>query len=209
MHRYDISMPIGPGMPVFPGDPLVGLAPTHALSRGDPYNVSALSLGTHAGTHLDPPSHFLADGAAIDAIDLDAVNGPCVVVQIPPTAPSIGASAFREIPAGTERVLFRTSNSSRWERDLAFFPDYIALDPSGAEAAIAHRLRMVGVDSLSIERGAPGEFPVHRRLLAEPVLILEGLLLGGVLPGRYDLECLPLRIRGGDGGPARALLRGP
>ena len=190
----------------FPGDPPVRIAATHALARGDPYNLSALSMGSHTGTHVDPPSHFLPGGVAADQLDLSVLNGPCEVVQIADAESEVGPSAVRHLPEGIHRVLFRTANSARWSLGGGFFSDYVALSAGAGEAAVARGLRLVGIDALSIERDDTGRFPVHHRLLGSSVLILEGLRLDGVPPGRYHLECLPLRIVGGDGAPARAVL---
>jgi arylformamidase len=205
--RYvDISMPVHPGMPAFPGDPVVEVLPTHSVARGDPYNVSHLSLGSHAGTHIDPPRHFRDDGMPVDQLDLDALNGPCVVAGIPPSIDRIGVAELGLLPHGAERVLFRTRNSSRWNAERSFFSDYVSLTLPGAEELVRRGVRLVGIDSLSIESGGETGYPVHHALLGRGVAILEGLLLDQAPPGRYALECLPLRIRDGDGAPARALL---
>ena len=98
---------------------------------------------------------------------------------------------------------------SRWSAQLAFFPDYVALAPAAAEALVKKRVRLVGLDALSIENDPSGAFPVHRTLLGRGILILEGLLLEDAPAGEYTLECLPLRLKNGDGGPARATLWGP
>lgn len=207
MVRHDISMPLFPGMPVFPGAPAFEAEPSQSLGRGDPYNLSRLTLSSHEGTHVDPPRHFLPDGATIDRIDLDVLEGPCEVVDVPAAVTRIGAAEVEGVPPGTTRVLFRTSNSARWAQSLTFFPDYVSV---GLDAAIALRergSRLVGIDSLSLESDPTERFPAHHALLGHGVLILEGLLLHEVPPGSYWLECLPLRWRDGDGGPARAVLR--
>jgi arylformamidase len=207
MVRYDISMPLFPGMPVFPGASGFEAEATQSLDRGDPYNLSRLVMSSHEGTHVDPPSHFERDGATIDRIDLDALQGPCEVVEIPAAVPRIGAAEVALLSPGTSRVLFRTSNSARWARSLRFFPDYVSVSLDAALALRDRSLRLVGIDSLSLESDPTEKFPVHHALLGHGVLILEGLLLHEVPPGPYLLECLPLRWRGGDGGPARAVLR--
>ena len=207
MQWIDVSMPLFTGMPAFPGDPPFSAERAHSIDRGDPYNLSELTLGSHAGTHVDPPVHFIPRGATIDRIDLGALNGPCQVVAVPDSAESVGPRELAAVPNGTPRVLLRTANSERWHRRLEFFPDYVALAPEGADALIARGVRLIGIDSLSIERDTTGRFPVHHRLLGSEVLILEGLLLADVRPGPYELACLPLAWRDGDGGPARAILR--
>lgn len=206
MRRYDVSMPLSPTTPAFPGDPVFRLEPVRSLSRGDPYNLSMVSFGTHTGTHVDPPRHFLPDGAAVDRLDLELLNGACHVLEVPPERSTVGAAEVLPLPPGTVRVLLRTANSVRWSRRLEFFPDYVALGDNGARALLERGVRLVGIDSLSIESDPTGRFPVHHRLLGAGAVILEGLLLDGVPPGAYDLACLPLRIAGGDGGPARVTL---
>lgn len=202
----DVSMPLFAGMPAFPGDPRFGSVRLRSIDQGDPYNISAVTLGSHAGTHVDPPIHFVPGGATLDEVDLSVLNGPCQVVEVPAAAGSVGPREVVGVPDGTERVLLRTTNSARWERRLEFFPDYVALAPEGAQALLDRGVRLVGIDSLSIERDPSGRFPVHHQLLGAGVLILEGLLLSEVPPGAYELRCLPLRVRGGDGGPARVVL---
>ncbi len=206
MRSIDVSMPLHIGMAAFPGDPAFESSPFRSIARGDGYNVSRIALGTHAGTHVDPPLHFLPGGASIDEVDLARLNGPCRVVRIADRCAAIGPAEVARIPRGTTRVLFRTRNSARWEASGEFFPDYVAVRPSGAAALVARGVRLVGVDSLSVENDPSGAFPVHHELLGHDVLIVEGLLLAKAPPGAYDMRCLPLRLRGGDGGPARVVL---
>jgi arylformamidase len=209
MRRFDISMPLQPGMAAFPGDPEFVSEPTHSLSRGDAYSASRLSFGSHAGTHVDPPRHFLPDGEAVDHIDLGILNGPCLVVGVDRTRLEVGRSDLPPFPSETRRVLFRTSNSERWARDGGYFPDFVALTLSAAEELLRRGIRLVGIDALSVESDPQLRFPVHHLLLRGGALILEGLWLAEVPPGPYELECLPLRLHEGDGGPARAVLRAP
>jgi len=206
VNRVDVSMPLFEGMPSFPGDPSFRTEAFLRIERGDAYNLSALGFGSHTGTHVDPPSHFVPGGPGIDRIDLGALNGPCRVVEVPNERRWIGPAEVGSIPTGTERVLFRTSNSARWAERLEFFEDYVALTTDGGDALAGRGVRLVGIDALSIESDRSGRFPVHRALLRRGVLILEGLLLADAPPGEYLLECLPLRLREGDGGPARAVL---
>ena len=206
MRMIDISAPVYEGMAGFPGDPPVEVRPVSSIARGDAYNLSSLAFGSHTGTHIDPPAHFIPGGLTVDRVDLADLNGPCHVLQVPAGRTVIGAAELADLPPGIERLLLRTSNSPRWERDSEFFPDFVALDVSAAEVLASRRLHLVGIDAQSIESDPSGSYPVHHRLLKAGVLILEGLRLASVAPGRYELRCLPLRIRDGDGGPARAVL---
>jgi arylformamidase len=205
----DISSPLGADTPCFPGDPRIAVTRVRSIERGDPYNISALEMGSHAGTHVDPPIHFVPGGATIDRVDLAQLNGRCEVVEVPARVRTIGAAELVDVPRGVERLLLRTSNSDRWAAGASFFADYVALDTSAADQLVERGVRLVGLDALSIESDATGRFPVHHRLLGSGVLILEGIRLAGVAPGPYDLRLLPLRIADGDGGPARAALVAP
>lgn len=209
MRRWDVSMPLFEGTPTFPGDPTFSHRPVRSVDRGDAYSVSALSFGSHAGTHVDPPCHFIAGGASVDQLDLEVLNGPCWVADVPPDVRSVGPKEAAELPAGTSRVLFRTSNSPRWRTKLEFFPDYVAVSEDGARELVRRKVRMVGVDALSVESDPSGRFPVHHLLLGKEILIIEGLMLAEVPPGEYELHCLPLDLKGGDGGPARVVLTAP
>jgi arylformamidase len=197
----DISRPIGPDTPVWPGDPPVIVEPVARLEAGDPAAVSRLVLGTHTGTHVDPPAHFIAGGVTVDALPLDVLVGPAVVADLS-GEPSIGPGALATValPVGTTRLLLkmRTGTGSGMAAEGALTAD-------GARWLVERGVRLVGADTLSLEPGK-GDYPVHCILLGAGVVIVEGLDLASVEPGPYQLVCLPLRITGGDGAPARAVL---
>jgi kynurenine formamidase/threonine dehydrogenase-like Zn-dependent dehydrogenase len=205
-HWIDVTVPIQHEMVHYPGDPAVELRVTKHLDRGDPATVSHLSLGVHTGTHVDAPVHFIGGAAGVDEFSIESMTGPARIIEIRDkeicTAKDL---APFDISAG-ERVLLRTSNSTRcWNVDT-FVEDYAHIDISAAKFLAERRVRMVGIDYLSIGRGEDGP-EVHRILLAAGVVIVEGLNLSNISPGRYDVICLPLRILGGDGAPARVALR--
>jgi arylformamidase len=205
----DISLPIGPDLLTWPGDPPVEVIPRVQIAEGDPANVSELRIGTHTGTHVDPPVHFIPGAAGIDRVPLDAVYGPVVVADARGLRGGLGPTELNRlnIPDGTERVLLKSDNSALWRRLPTSFPDeYVCLSPEGAHWVVERGLRLIGVDFLSVEqKGAEGH-PTHVELLSNGVIIVEGLDLGAVDPGTYTLACTPLRIVDGDGGPARAIL---
>lgn len=204
----DVSVPVGQGMLTYPGDPVVSVDRVSDMSAGAASNLSLLSMSTHAGTHVDPPIHFVADGVTIDRVPLDTLVGPARLIDMRGVA-SIGARELEVAgsPAHAERVLFLTDWSARWAEVSPAFPEvYTALSPDGARWLVEHGVRLVGTDFISIESTEDPTFPVHRTLLGANVAIVEGLDLRGVVPGPYTLWCLPLKIRGGDGGPARAVL---
>jgi len=204
MRIIDISVPLRAAMPAYPGDPLFVRTPARSRALGDDAEVSALSLGSHAGTHVDVPVHFVDGGADLSAVPLSPFVGPCVVVDARGKAAITAADVEASVPRDARRVLFRTDNGALWAGD-AFREDYVYVAADGARALARRGLALVGVDYLSIERfGAAPD--AHRILLGAGVMILEGVNLDAVTPGRYFLAALPLRIAGGDGSPVRAVL---
>lgn len=200
----DVSVPLREGMPIYRGNPGFEIHLDSALADGAGANVSKVTMGAHTGTHVDGPRHFFDDGAGADTLPLEAMIGPAEVVELP----GIGLGPIDEralrgagIPAGTERLLLKTPNSRLWEQD-AFTHDFARLDGSGAAYALEIGLRLIGIDYLSIGDGA-----AHRALLGNGVVALEGLDLRAVGPGSYELVCLPIRLTGSDGAPARVALR--
>jgi arylformamidase len=205
----DVSLQIGPDLLVWPGNPGVSVEPTSRISRGDSSNVSEIRLGSHTGTHVDPPSHFLDGGTTAEDLPLDVMMGETTVADLRGIAGPIGGDELDGLSLAGEvtRLLLRTDNSALWGADLRAFPDeYVCLAPEGARWVVENGIRLIGIDFLSIEaRGAPGH-PTHRTLLEAGVVILEGLDLSGVDPGEYTLACFPLKIAGCDGAPTRAVL---
>jgi arylformamidase len=197
----DISVTIRPGMPIYPGDPGVQIELARSLDRGDPANVSRLELGAHTGTHVDAPRHFVGPGPGADELALEAFVGPCVVGDVT-AADRIDADAIDSLalPAGCDRVLLKSRNSRLWER-ADFAPEFLRMDVSGARALIDRGVRLVGIDYLSI-----GDRDAHLALLGRGIGVIEGLDLRAVEPGAYFIVCLPLKIAGCDGAPARALV---
>ncbi len=207
----DVSLPIGKDLLTWPGDPGVEVDGAKRIAKGDPSNVSLLSMGTHTGTHVDPPLHFIEGTDGIDRVALEVLVGEAVVADLR-SADSIGPEELDglDLPDGTERLLCRTRNSDLWSRLPVEFPEsYVAVTPKGARWLVDRGIRLVGVDFLSVESAGAEGHPVHTTLLGNGSIILEGLDLSEAEPGAYTLACLPLRITGGDGGPARAALIEP
>jgi arylformamidase len=192
----DISLPIGSTTPVYPGDPPIVIERLSETHGGDASALSRLSFGSHTGTHVDPPAHFIDGGATVDAISLDACIGSAFVLDLTDARGSIDGAAFDRVPSGTERLLLRTGGPLLGGATLT---------PDAARFAVERRFRLIGIDALSVAPlDAPGE--VHRILLAARIVILEGLDLSAAPSGPTTLLCLPLKIAGGDGAPARAVL---
>ena len=202
----DVTVPLSSSVPTFPGDPRYAMDFAHKMSEGKPYNVAHLNLGAHAGTHVDAPFHFLADGKTVEQLPLDVLMGPARVVAVP-ERPAIDRSDLASLDLrGVERVLFKTRNSGQLLRP-DFREDFVFLTKAAAEYLVDAGVRLVGIDYLSVEQFGSTDFPVHHVLLGAGVVIVEGLDLSEAAPGDYDLTCLPLRLVGADGAPARVVLR--
>ncbi|MBI1885952.1 MAG: cyclase family protein [Chloroflexi bacterium] len=205
MAIYDVTVPLSAGMPTYPGEPGPRLHPLKQISRGDSANVTSLFMGAHTGTHVDAPHHFLTGSATIEELPVDALVGPCRLVELPHagtiTAEDLEAAGLPRV----ERLLLKTSNSSLW-RDDEFHSDFAHISGDAARWLIKRGVRLVGIDYLSIEQFRSPTHEVHRTLLASGVVILEGLDLRQVPEGDYFLVCAPLKLVGGDGAPARVFL---
>lgn len=211
MRIYDVSVPISARTPIYPGDPGIEIRQWRSLAEGDAANVSAICFGAHTGTHVDAPAHFIKDAGRLKDLDLYTLIGEACVLEIPGEVVAIEASHLENrFAAGTTRILFKTRNSSFWsEADGQFHSDYTYISPDGARKLIDEGIRLVGIDYLSVERFDSENFETHEILLANGVVIIEGLDLREAPGGVYELICLPLKIAegSGDGAPARVVLR--
>jgi arylformamidase len=177
-----------------------------AVAKGAGANVSFIRFGSHTGTHADAARHFFDDGQPVDQIPLERLIGRAIVVHFDDAVRSVGAAELSAVDLGSHtRVLLRTRNSPLLS-ESGFVPDYTFLAPDGAEYLVGKGVELVGIDYLSIEQFHSGHHKTHRTLLAKAVVILEGLDLSRVSAGEYELICLPLRLEGCDGAPARAVL---
>jgi arylformamidase len=203
----DISVPLYPGMVHWPGDPAFHSSLAKSLTGGDVCNVTQMSTSVHIGTHMDAPRHFLKNGVGMEALPLPAVIGRCRVIPInDPEAIKPAELEDQNLQPG-ERVLFKTRNSARgWATD-EFLQDFVYVSKEAAQFLVDHKVRTVGVDYLSVGGFKRDGVETHQILLGAQVWIIEGLNLSSVTPGSYELICLPVKIRGCDGAPARALLR--
>ncbi|MGC8760257.1 MAG: cyclase family protein [Bryobacteraceae bacterium] len=201
----DISTPLRAGMTVWPGDGPPRIERVQSFEHGGAYNLTRLAMSAHTGTHMDAPLHFLRDGRAIDTLPPEVMIGPARVVRAHGNV--IGAADVPDELEPGARVLFRTRNSERNLFAGTFFEDYVFLGRDAAEKLVEARALLVGIDALSVSGFHEDPAGTHRVLLGAGVWILEGICLSGVEPGDYELVCLPLRLEGADGAPARALIR--
>lgn len=208
MSWIDVSVAIREGMVHWPGNPPVRVEKTEEMARGDAADVSKISLGVHTATHVDAPSHFKVGGASIDQMPLEACVGPARVIAIrDPVQITVTELEPYGIAAG-ERILFKTANSPRAWRSTAFVEDAVYISVEAARWLASRQVRTVGIDYLSVGGFAANNgVQVHEPLLAAGITIIEGLDLTEVPPGPCELLCLPIKILGGDGAPARAFVR--
>jgi arylformamidase len=207
---YDISMPVRHGGLVYPNNPPISITAVQSIAAGATANVSRIDLGSHTGTHVDAPKHFIDEGTGVDALPLDVLMGPARLIAFGDEVLAIGETELRAHDlAGVRRLLIRTRNSA-WlaSGSTEFHPDFTHIAPDGAEYLVSLGVQLVGVDYLSVEQFRSPHHRTHRTLLENRVVIVEGLVLSEPAPGDYDLRCLPMLMDGLDGAPARAVLVG-
>ena len=207
-YYLDVSLTISPDLPQWPGSPPIELKRRRDMAQGDKANDSVLMCGVHTGTHVDAPVHFLAHGADVTHLPLEILIGPAVVAALP-DVDAITADTLEglNLPSDTQRLLLRTRNSESWRRgERAFQPDFVALTADAARWVVHRGIRLIGVDYLSVQR-FHDHHETHLVLLEAEVVIVEGLNLAQAAPGNYEFICLPLKLAGADGAPARAVLR--
>jgi len=205
----DVTATLDPARtPVYRGDAPMKFAFLKDLRKGDKFTLSVYSMGAHSGTHIDAPMHFIANGAPIDQVPLTALIGAARIIDIPDSVQGIDAAELnRHDWKGTTRVLFRTRSTLRGWMDSAFHTDFAYIAPDAAQLLADAGVVLVGVDYISAEQfGAPAP-RTHQILLGKGIPIVEGLDLRAVQAGDYDLVVLPLKVRGHEGAPARAIVR--
>jgi len=204
---YDISVILGEQAPDWPGDPRFQREIICRISADSPFALSGLHMCAHSGTHLDTPSHFIPGGKTLDDYSASDFILPARVAEITDRI-SVKADdiAHLNIAAGSA-LLFKTSNSATGLcMSRTFSENYVHLTPEAADVCIEKKIRLAGIDSLSIEKYRDEDYPVHRKLLEKDILILEGINLKDVAAGDYTLFCFPLRIKEGEASPVRAVL---
>lgn len=210
MKIYDLSLPIKPNMVVWPGQAKPKIT-VKTISSADSSCSTNFTLNSHNGTHVDAPKHFIKGGKTIDKIEAEKLAGPCKILDLTnffkTGGPAeIGWAHFGGIKVRKgDRILIKTGNFKYLE-GKKFTTDYISLSLDAAKNLIKKQINLIGIDYLSIEKkGNPGH-PVHKMLLKEGIVIVEGLNLKDVEKGEYILACAPLKLEGADASPARVFL---
>ncbi len=205
MKYIDITLPLSNGLVTYPGNVVFERQLLKTIDKDDA-ELSKLVIGTHAGTHVDAPRHFIKGGKGIDQVEVQKLIGPCKVIDCTYVEEFLTARDFEgsNIKKG-DRLLIKTRNSD-YITDVEFVPNFVSLSLEAAQFLANKEISLVGIDYLSIEaKGSPGH-PVHKALLKHEIVVIEGLNLSEVDPGGYQLVCLPLKIQNGDGAPCRVLL---
>jgi len=206
MKLIDVSVALDTSLPTYPGNTPFSLEAVKPIASGDSSNVSTIHLSVHAGTHVDAPRHFFDSGIGVDALPLEMLCGRTRVIEVT----SRKAIAAEDLAAAhlseDVRVLIKTHNSRLWGT-AEFQKDFVGVTESGAKYLVEHGIKVVGVDYLSVEVFKTPGAPAHHTLLGAGTIVIEGLNLIDVEPAVYDMICLPLRVVGADGAPARVVLR--
>jgi arylformamidase len=210
LQLYDVTVPISELLPLWPGDPRIEIEQVSSLAKGDTCNALRLTIGSHAGTHVDAPYHFVQRGLTVDKLPLDVLIGSAFLAEVDGLEGNtieVHDLARLQLAKDTTRLLLKTTNSDLWEdRPSRFERRFVHLDPMTAEWIVQRGIRLLGVDYLSVEAFGDREHRAHRTLLEAGVVIAEGLNLSRVPAGPCQVVCLPLKIEGGDGAPARVLV---
>jgi arylformamidase len=207
----DISITLEPGIPIWPNNPGFELVRVNDIAAGASSNVSRLAMGCHTATHVDAPVHFIPGASGVESLPLDRLTGPAIVYAVALSAEDEGnvtAAALERagVRPNSERILLKTWNSELWAQGPhGFRADFAGITADGAQWIVDHNIGLVGVDYLSVGPKGKGR-PTHEILLKAGVVVVEGLNLSAVAPGSYDFYCLPLKLKGSDGAPARAVL---
>jgi arylformamidase len=211
MRTYDISLTISPRLPVWPGDPPISLERIQKIEDGANSNVTHMDMSVHAGTHVDSPYHFLGAGyETVEQLSLRVLTGRAYVLNLHDDVSVVNATVLgkADIPPRTRRLLIKTRNSQYWaQNNPDFQTGFVGIDASGAQFLVDRGVKLIGIDYLSISPFHNSR-PTHEILLKAGMVIVEGLDLSQVSQGRYTLFCLPLKLAGSDGAPARAILVG-
>jgi arylformamidase len=211
MKIFDITLTITPELPVWPGDPAVQLERVSKIEDGANANVSRVSMGVHTGTHIDAPYHFINESTVtVEQLSLEVLTGIAHVYHLPDSVDVVTSQVLEqlEIPVRARRLLFRTRNSTYWAQSLSQFQtDFVGLDTTAAQYLADRGVWLVGIDYLSVAPYKKSR-PTHEILLKAGLVVLEGVNLSSVPAGKYTLYCLPLKLGGSDGAPARTILVG-
>ena len=207
MPLYDLTVAITPAIPVFPGDPPFAMSPIKTLGAGCCFNLRHMHMTNHIGTHIDFPSHVIQGGKTSSDYPIEALQGPGLIAELPQDAPCVTWEFVETLPIQeNDFVFFKTSNSTFWEHNT-LSENFVYIDPEAANLLVTKKVKIVGIDYLSVDKYEAGHLPVHHILLSNDILIVEGLDLHEVPAGRGEITIMPLKVADMDGLPARVTMR--
>jgi len=208
MKYIDISLTIDKNLPHWPTENAVKVRKIKSIVKGDKVNITQIDMSVHTGTHVDAPTHFVKNGKAIDQLPLDRLIGKCYVCNVK-NSEVINIDFLKNVKMSKniKKLLFKTKNSNLWGKKKKFFKNYVALTADAAKWLVKKGIDLVGIDYLSIGRFDKENTKTHKILLKKGVVVVEGLNLKNVNQGIYELIILPIKIKGSDGAPARAILK--
>ncbi len=203
---FDLTSPITNETTVFPGDPKFNIEIISSLDKGEPFNLCKMTLGNHMGTHIDFPGHVLKNGKLSDQYSISDLIGNGIIIELPPTADTINRAfvEHQDIPKNSF-VFFKTKNSDR-KKSACFQERYVYIEPDAALALIEKKVKVVGIDYLSVDSSELSDLPVHQILLSNDILIVENLELSNILPGPGTIYIMPIHVPGMDGLPTRVVM---
>lgn len=209
MSEYiDVTLPLRPQMPFWPESTGLKITAIKRMKSGGVCNLSALTIDLHAGTHVDAPWHYVDEGFTTEDLSIETMMGACWLAHMPDTKEVTAADLeMAGIPDGTTRLLLRTSNSLLWKKgEPEFRKDFVGLSADGARWLVEHKIRLLGIDYLSVGPFGRG-IETHKIVLGAHMVVVEGLYLADVEAGSYELICLPMKLVGAEGAPARVVLK--
>lgn len=207
MKIFDISVDISNSLVFWPGDKPPQIKSINDMHKGDDINLSRLDISAHIGTHMDAPRHFLKEGKSIDVMPLEVGLGKARVIEIEDNSSIKKEELQKHNIQKAERILLKTRNSEQDWTEKNFMYDFVHLETKAAEYLASLKIRLIGIDYLSVSGINKNEHEVHKAFLKNEIWILEGIHLKNVTEGEYELICLPLKLKNCDGAPARAILR--
>lgn len=204
---YDLTAQLSEATTVFPGDPSYNMDKICCIDRGDGFNLCHIHMGNHAGTHIDFPAHVLKGGKTSSDYPIDHLIGSGIIIKVPRTERTITKKFVSEQSIMRSDIVFFKTENSKLSKQSEFTDKYIYIEPEAAEELLRKGVKVVGIDYISVDRFDAEDLPVHKTLLSNEILIVEGLKLDNVPIGRCEIYIMPLNIPHMDGLPVRAVAK--
>lgn len=204
---FDLSAKITEDITVYPGDPSYKMEKVANIDDGSSFNLCHMHLCNHVGTHIDFPAHVLNDGKTSSDYSIDHLIGSCLIIKVPDSLRSITRDFVAEQSILKSDIVFFKTSNSKISKQTNFTEEYVYIEPDAAEELLRKGVKIVGVDYISVDKYDADDLPVHKTLLSNEVLIVEGLELENVPIGRCEIFIMPLNISYMDGLPARVVAR--